>query len=112
MYDLIQLSQKRCAREELYKKSFQRSPLSWYSQRGVLGDKCWPKKDDGVIGDKSLGWSLTVVRGLSLTMRTASATNVCNSIKEGKRRVFPMVLLSAPLNNLTIISQLPPWLGA
>ena len=70
------------------------------------------KKDDGVIGDKSLGWSLTVVRGLSLTMRTASATNVCNSIKEGKRRVFPMVLLSAPLNNLTIISQLPPWLGA
>ena len=55
MYDLIQLSQKRCAKEELYKKSFRMSPLSWYTQRGVLGDKCWTKKDDGVIGDKSLG---------------------------------------------------------
>ena len=51
MYDLIQLSPKRCAREELYKKSFRMSPLSWYPQRGVLGDKCWPQKDDGVIGD-------------------------------------------------------------
>ena len=96
MYDFIQLSQKRCAKEELYKKSFRMSALSWYPQRGVLGDKCWPKKNDGVIGDKSLGWSLTVVRGLLLTMRTASATNVYNSIKEGKRRVFPMILLSAP----------------
>ena len=48
------------------KKSFRMSPLSWYPQRGVLGDKCWPKKDDGVIGDKSLGWSLTVVRGIGV----------------------------------------------
>ena len=59
------------------------------------------------MGAKSLGLSLSVVRGRSLTMRTASGTNVCSSINVGLRRAGFMARLSELLNSLTMLSQLP-----
>ena len=78
---------------------------------GVLGAKCCPKKEDGVIGHKSLGWSLGVVSGRSLTSLTASEKKVWSSVSEGFPRASNKTLLKELLNSFTIDYQLLPLEG-
>ena len=75
---------------------------------GCWGQAADPKNDDDEMKVKSLGAQLTEVSGRSLTIQTASETNVCNSVREGLRRASPITLFKALLNNLTILFQLPP----
>ena len=71
-----------------------------------------PRKDDGIKEAKFIGLSLRVVKGRSLTIRTAFEVKVCCSISRGFRRALTKIRLKAFLKSLTILSQLPPWLGA
>ena len=61
---------------------------------GVLVSLC-PRKDEGVREAKSLGLSLSIVRGRSLTIRTASEVKVCSSTSEGLRQALSKMQLKA-----------------
>jgi len=77
----------------------------------VFGTSCWQRKNKDTSKIKSLGLSLSVVKGQLFAMRTTSEEYVCNSIREGFCWASSMTYVKAFLKSLTVDSHLPAWLG-